>query len=200
MTDQDAQRVPTATLAPDSAPHSESSAQGSVTQVAATPVTLPLPPPGQYTWTLSQNALLFNIALQKAESDLANAKLRDAAELSAMDATSVVHRPRLPAGGLEEDEYTGEIPKEVKALTSQFAGLPEGEIAKIFADKFRPMNLYKLRHMRGCDDMYRDQIQIEEGTLKMKKVTGSYKDYGRNNVLWSEAFLNYGPYGVDPKG
>lgn len=62
------------------------------------------------------------------------------------------------------------------------------------------MNLYKLRHMRGCDDMYRDQIQIEEGTLKMKKVTGSYKDYGRNNVLWSEAFLNYGPYGVDPKG
>lgn len=25
----------------------------------------------------------------------------------------------------------------------------------------------------------------------MRKVTGSYKDYGKNNTLWSEAFLNY---------
>lgn len=38
--------------------------------------------------------------------------------------------------------------------------------------------------------MYRDEISIEEGTLKMRKVTGSYKDYGRDNVLWSNAFLN----------
>lgn len=91
----------------------------------------------------------------------------------------------------DEDDYTGEIPNEVKLLASQFAGLPEGEIAKIFANKFRPINLYKLRQMRGCDDMYRDQISIEEGTLKMKKVTGSYKDYGRDNFLWSKAFLNY---------
>lgn len=53
------------------------------------------------------------------------------------------------------------------------------------------MNLYKLRHMRGCNDIYQDQISIEEGTLKMRKVMGSYKDYGHDNVLWSEAFLNY---------
>lgn len=45
--------------------------------------------------------------------------------------------------------------------------------------------------MRGCDDIYRDQILIEEETLQMQKVTGSYKDYGQDNVLWSEAFLNY---------
>lgn len=25
----------------------------------------------------------------------------------------------------------------------------------------------------------------------MRKVTGSYKDYNRDKVLWSEAFLNY---------
>lgn len=35
--------------------------------------------------------------------------------------------------------------------------------------------------------MYCNQIQIEESTLKMRKVTGSYKDYDRDNVLWSEA-------------
>lgn len=25
----------------------------------------------------------------------------------------------------------------------------------------------------------------------MRKVTGSYKDYGSTNTLWSETFLNY---------
>ena len=45
--------------------------------------------------------------------------------------------------------------------------------------------------MRGQDDLYHDQIHIDEGTLKMRKVTGSYKDYGSTNILWSEAFLNY---------
>lgn len=45
------------------------------------------------------------------------------------------------------------------------------------------MNLYKLRLMRGCDDLYRDQIYIDKGTLKMRKVTGSYKDYGTTNTF-----------------
>ena len=53
------------------------------------------------------------------------------------------------------------------------------------------MNLYKLRLMRGRDDLYRDQIHIDEGTLKMRKVTGSYKDYGTTKTLWSESFLNH---------
>lgn len=73
----------------------------------------------------------------------------------------------------------------------QYAGFPQGEIAKVFSNRFRPMNLYKLCLMRGRDDLYRDQIYIEEGTLKMRKVTGSYKDYGTTSTLWSEAFLNY---------
>lgn len=25
----------------------------------------------------------------------------------------------------------------------------------------------------------------------MRKITGSYEDYSRDNILWSEAFLNY---------
>lgn len=108
-----------------------------------------------------------------------------------MHVSPIAHRPKDIAAGMEEDEYTGEIPNEVKAISNQFAGLPQGEIAKVFANRFRPMSLYKLRHMRGREDMYRDQIKVEDGTLRMRKVAGSYKDYRRTSVIWSEAFLNY---------
>lgn len=65
----------------------------------------------------------------------------------------------------EDDDFTGEIHPEVKAFSSQFTGLPQGVIARIFSKTFRPMNLYKLRRMTGKDDMYWDQIQIEHGSL-----------------------------------
>lgn len=70
-------------------------------------------------------------------------------------------------------DYTGEIPNEVKVLASHFVGLPQGEIAKIFSNRFRPMNLHKLRLMRGQNDLYREQVHVEKETLKMRKVTGS---------------------------
>lgn len=124
-------------------------------------------------WSLDQIALLFNIALQKAEHDFQHKKRKDAAEEAGWSTTTIAHRTK-PANAtdVEEDDYTGEIPNEVKALASQFAGLPQGRIAKIFSNRFRPMNLYKLRLMRGRDDLYREQVHVDEGTLKMRKVTG----------------------------
>lgn len=89
-----------------------------------------------------------------------------------MHVSPIAHRPKDVAAGMEEDEYTGEIPNEDKALSSQSAGLPQGEIAKVFANRFRLMNLYKLRHMRGREDIYRDQIQVEDGTLTMRSTEG----------------------------
>lgn len=127
--------------------------------------------------------------MQKAEHDFQHKKRKDTAEDNGWTTTTIAHRAT--PSGIEEDEYTGEIPTEVQALASQFASLFQGEIAKIFSNRFQPMNLYKLRLMRGRDDMYRDQVHVDEGTLKMRKVTGSYKDYGANNTLWSEALLNY---------
>lgn len=71
MSNQDAQRAQGPPMvAPDLVPASQPTAQ-----VASTPVYQP-----NLTWTLSQNALLFNIALRKAEQNLAHVKLRDAAE------------------------------------------------------------------------------------------------------------------------
>lgn len=107
-------------------------------------------------------------------------------------AAKQTERPTLAS--MDYDDFSNEIPFEVQALATQFAGLPMGEIVKIFANKFHPMNLYKLRYFRGSEeDMYRVQIRIyEDGALKLLKVTiGSYKDYGDDNTLWSEAFLNY---------
>ena len=54
--------------------------------------------------------------------------------------------PTAPAPATKDnDDFTGEFPPEMQAFTSQFAGLPPGEIARIFSNKSRPMNLYKLQ-------------------------------------------------------
>lgn len=49
----------------------------------------------------------------------------------------------------EEDDITGQVPPEVMGITFCFAGLPQEEITRIFYNKFKPINLYRLRHMRG---------------------------------------------------
>jgi hypothetical protein len=95
----------------------------------------------------------------------------------------------------EEDDLIGEIPSEVQALNVRYAGLPQDEIVKIFVNKFKPINLYRLRHMRGLqydklNDM--DRIGIEDGMLKLRKTSGTYKDFGKSfHEVWSESFLNY---------
>ena len=55
------------------------------------------------------------------------------------------------------------------------------------------MNLYKLRHLHGFrDTREKDNIVVENGSLKPRKTTGTYKNFGKTvNEVWSEAFLNY---------
>lgn len=58
-----------------------------------------------------------------------------------------------------------------------FSGLPEEEIVKIFKNVFKPMNLYKLRHLLGFEDIREeDDIVVENGPLKPWKTTGTYED------------------------
>lgn len=130
MTLNDAQRVQDAAPPPDS----------SATLTTFVPET----PQRGSIWTLDQNTLLFNIVLEKAEHDLAHDKRKAAAKEAGWATSTISVRPRT-AAAIEEDDYTGKIPSEVKALATQFAGLPQGEIAKVFSNRFRPMKLYKLR-------------------------------------------------------
>ena len=92
---------------------------------------------------------------------------------------------------LDEGDYTDEILNNIKLLASQFTSLSQSKIAKIFANKFPPMKIYKLHYMKKCDDIYQDKISIKKKTFKIKKVITSYKSYGQNNFFYLEVFLNY---------
>lgn len=50
---------------------------------------------------------------------------------------------------MEEEDIIGEVPPEVTNISLSFAGLPQEEIVRIFHNKFKAINLYRLRHMRG---------------------------------------------------
>lgn len=142
-------------------------------------------------FTPAQCTILSNLAV-----NLAEVKAQSSARLAALTLRPAPHieAQRTTLAAMENDGFSVDIPSEVQALATQFAGLPMGEISKIFADKFHPMNLYKLRHFGGCEeDTYQVQIWIDiDGAPKLRKIMiGSYKDYENNNIIWSEAFLNY---------
>ena len=80
----------------------------------------------------------------------------------------------------EEDIGEKTLPK-VSARRDIFSGLPEEEIVRIFKNKFKPMNLYKLRHFHGFKDIREDNsIVIENGSLKSRKTTDIYKDFSNS--------------------
>lgn len=56
----------------------------------------------------------------------------------------------------EEEEPIGEISPATPLVANRYLVLPEAEIARILCNKFRPENLYKLRHLQGREDRGRD--------------------------------------------
>ncbi len=175
------------------------------------------------SFTPDQNAQIFQLALLKAQADLQKAQanlqkaqaerdailaksqlklecLRKESEARVAAATSLANAqvpqapvPRALVG--EDDEIQGEIPLKVLDISLQFVGFPQEEIIKIFQNKFKPINLYRFRHIRRLSfEAYKDEerIGIKDGMLKLRKTLGSYKDYSNSfyEVL-SEAFINY---------
>ena len=96
---------------------------------------------------------------------------------------------------MEDDNIIGEVAQEVMNITLYFAGLPQEEIVCIFHNKFKPINLYRLRQMRGLRfDTFQDQerIRIEDGMLRLRKTSGIYKNFAKSlHKVWLEAFHNY---------
>ncbi len=66
---------------------------------------------------------------------------------------------------------------------------------KVFQNKFKPINLYRLRHIRGFrfNSLHdQDRIGIEDGILKLRKTSRTYKDFGKSFYeVWADAFHNY---------
>lgn len=115
------------------------------------------------------------IKLRRAEADLAAVNARTAreneesrAKIAAIQAgTITAAAPHSPADEVEEP--IGEISPATFLVANRYPGLPKAEIARIFANKFQPENLYKLRHLKGQEDKDRDEnITIKNGQMKLK--------------------------------
>ena len=73
---------------------------------------------------------------------------------------------------VDEEEPIGEISPATLLVASRYPGLPRAEIARIFANKFRPENLYKLRHLKGREDKDREEnVTIENGRTRNLSLT-----------------------------
>jgi hypothetical protein len=96
---------------------------------------------------------------------------------------------------IEKNDILDEIFFEIKALNARYVDLSQEKIVKIFLNKFRSINLYRLRHMRDLQyDVFNDlnRIDIENDLLKLKKTSNTYKNFEKNFYeMWSEIFLNY---------
>lgn len=126
--------------------------------------------------------------VEKTKFDLALAKLERETRLAKINSGKSLTTPKTSG---RNNKNINEISSKVFALASQFAGMPQGEILKIFQNLFWPLILYKLLHLRSHDDIYQDQIAIEDYTLQIQRVTGSFQNYANNKVIWSKVFLNY---------
>ncbi len=139
------------------------------------------------------------VAAKKAALELECIQKESDARIAAAATATTANSSAAPAAAPQklgsEDDALDEVPPEVQTLTIHFAGLPQEEIVKIFHNKFKPINLYWLRHMRGHRyESYHDQdrIGMKTGMLRLKKNSGTYKDFGKTFYeVWSEAFINY---------
>ncbi len=162
------------------------------------------------TMTPEQTDLIFELTRRKLKAEMAAAEVearltrelmvkeseaRVAAPVAAASAPTTAADPARRPMADEEDDITGEVHTEVKSITLRFAGLPKEEIVRIFQNKFKPINLYCLRHIHGLqfDSLHdQDRIGIEDGMFKLRKTSGTYKDFGKSFYeVWTDAFHNY---------
>ncbi len=114
------------------------------------------------TMTPEQTNLIFELTRRKLEAEMAaaevEARLRRelmvkgsevwiAASMVVSSASTTAAAPARRPMADEEDDITGEVQTEVMSITLRFAGLPKEEIVRIFQNKFKPINLYRLRHI-----------------------------------------------------
>ena len=137
--------------------------------------------------TQEQNEILFELTRHKLKAELAaaevEARLRrelmvkeSEAHVTAAVAAASALAASITAGAkawmstAEEDNITGEVPPEVTSITLRFAGLLQEEIVRIFQNKFKPINFYHLRQMRGLRfDVLQDhdRIGIEDCIVRL---------------------------------
>lgn len=130
------------------------SAQSTVPSQAVTQI------PSTQNMTQDQSNQLFEIARQTALTEqnaaAANFQLEQeimrnesAARIAALATPSSVNPVESRRHLDEEDDELGEIPLEARSIIHRFPSLPKEDIIRIFRNRFRPVNLFRLHHMRG---------------------------------------------------
>jgi hypothetical protein len=98
---------------------------------------------------------------------------------------------------IENDEESDKISLEVKSHHVRFVNLSFEEIVRIFNEKFKLINLYKLRHMRELEHEFcenQDRIEFDENDqLKnLKKTMKIFKNFDKTFYkIYVEIFINY---------
>ncbi len=150
------------------------------------------------TMTPEKTGLIFKLTRSKLETEMAAAevearlrrelivkasKARVAASVATASAATTAAAPAWRSMADEEDDITGEVSTKVMTIILWFAGLSQDEIVRIFQKKFKPINLYCPRHIRGLrfDSLHdQDRIGIEDEMLKLRKTSRTYKDFGKS--------------------
>ena len=161
--------------------------------------------------TREERSARFALEQRKMEAELAAVQARTAAEVAAIEARTAREQEEsqariaamrtepatagaaaAPTQENEEDSLTGEISPAALLVANKYPGLPKEEIARIFTNKFRLQNLYKLRHLQGREDKDQEEnIFIKDGRMKLKRASENLRDFGASPAIWSESFLNY---------
>ena len=94
----------------------------------------------------------------------------------------------------EDDGFNeGEFLLPVRKVILSHFGLPRRDVYAIYENKFKSLDLYKLRYYagRGGDEEGARIIEDMNRMLIFKKKRGLYKDFGLVNKIWFYIFLNY---------
>lgn len=93
---------------------------------------------------------LHTLTIEKAKFDLAKAKLEREAWLVMINLGRPFIRPTTSNNSNSEISKTS---RKVFAFAPQFASLPEVEISENFQNRFRLLNLRKLRHLKSRNNI-----------------------------------------------
>lgn len=102
------------------------------------------------------------MAVEKVKFDLSKPKLEGEVRLATINSGRFLAVHTTSDGN---NQKIGKIPYEIFVLTPQFPDLPPREMSKIYQNRFRPFNIYKLRHFKGRNNIYQDQIAVKNNPL-----------------------------------
>ena len=160
-------------------------------------------PAPAWGFTRKQLDARFALEQQRLESNLAAIRCRTKREDKESLARIAVIQARAvtaaaPHTQNNKEKPLGEISPGALLVASRYPRLPKAEIARIFTNKFWPENLYKLRHLKGWEDKdCKENVTIENGQMKVKRVTETLQDFGTTWDIWCKAFINYSMIMVD---